>query len=112
MAITEAAEKEMGLDEVLSRLLNVEQRVTRQEEQETAYVAQDFRKDYKKVPWSAYKLHDNKHRPASKHADKECFYCYKKGHIKAECRKRIADEKTGGSGQDKGMALMTFKYEE
>ena len=45
MAITEAAEKEMGLDEVLSRLLNVEQRVTRQEEQETAYVAQGFRKD-------------------------------------------------------------------
>ena len=45
VAIMEAAEEEMGLDEILSRLLNVEQRVTRQEEQETAYVAQGFRKD-------------------------------------------------------------------
>ena len=112
VAIIEAAEKEVGLDEILSRLLNVEQRVTSQEEQETVYVAQGFRKDYKKGPMPPYKLHDNKHRPAGKHADKECFYCHKKGHIKAECRKRIADEKTGGSGHDKGMALMTFKYEE
>eukprot|EP00983_Pelagomonas_calceolata_P078246 1154201-Pelagomonas_calceolata.AAC.2 len=25
--------------------------------------------------------------------EKECFYCHKKEHIKAECRKRIHDEK-------------------
>ena len=67
VAIMEAAEKEMGLNEILSRLLNVEQRVTRQEEQEEkAYVAQGFRKDCKKSPRPAYKLHDNKHRPAGK----------------------------------------------
>jgi len=48
VAIMEAAEKEMGLDEILSRLLNMEQRVTLQEELETANVAQGFRKDYKK----------------------------------------------------------------
>ena len=110
VAIIEAAEKEMGLAEVLSRLLNVEQRVARQDEQETAYVAQGFKKDFKKGPQRTYKAFDNKQRSTGKYIDKECFYCHKKGHIKAECRKRIADEK--GNGQDKGMALMTFKHKE
>ena len=35
-------------------------------------------------------------------SQKECFYCKKKGHVKADCRKRIADEKAkakGGGGK-------------
>ena len=36
-------------------------------------------------------------------ADKECFYCKKKGHIKAECRKKAADDKqkVKGSGKNR-----------
>ena len=32
-------------------------------------------------------------KSATSNAEKECFYCKKKGHIKAECRKRIKDLK-------------------
>ena len=36
------------------------------------------------------------------HKDKECRYCHKMGHIKSECRKRIADEKAAqGSGKNR-----------
>ena len=36
------------------------------------------------------------------HKDKECRYCHKMGHIKSECRKRIADEKNAqGSGKNR-----------
>ena len=35
--------------------------------------------------------------------DKECFYCKKKGHVKAECRKRLADlKKAEGSNRPAG----------
>ena len=29
------------------------------------------------------------------HADKECFYCHKKGHVASECRAKKAAEKGG-----------------
>ena len=35
------------------------------------------------------------------HADRECFYCHRKGHIKEECRIRIADEKDSKSKDEK-----------
>ena len=34
-------------------------------------------------------------------ADKECFYCKKKGHVKAECRKKAADDKQKSKGSGK-----------
>ena len=40
--------------------------------------------------------------PSNLNSQKECFYCKKKGHVKADCRKRIADEKAkakGGGGK-------------
>ena len=34
--------------------------------------------------------------------DRVCFYCQKKGHVKADCRKLIQDKKkSGGTGQHK-----------
>ena len=33
------------------------------------------------------------------HADKECRYCHKMGHIKADCRKRLADEAKDTKGK-------------
>ena len=43
------------------------------------------------------KQHDGKGKSSSSSGsprkDKECRYCHKMGHIKADCRKRIADEK-------------------
>ena len=35
------------------------------------------------------------------HADRECFYCHRKGHIKEECRIRIAHEKDSKSKDEK-----------
>ena len=33
--------------------------------------------------------------------DRICFYCQKKGHVKADCRRRLEDmKKTGGKGQE------------
>ena len=40
--------------------------------------------------------------PSNPNSQRECFYCKKKGHVKADCRKRIADEKAkakGGGGK-------------
>ena len=45
----EASEKELGLDDVLSKLLNVEQRVNHQEEQEAAYIAQGYKETTARV---------------------------------------------------------------
>ena len=43
-----------------------------------------------------------KNEGSNPHADKECFYCKKKGHVKEDCRIRIADEKAKQqSGKDK-----------
>ena len=35
------------------------------------------------------------------HADRECFYCHRKGYIKEECRIRIADERDSKSKDEK-----------
>ena len=35
------------------------------------------------------------------HADRECFYCHRKGHIKEECRIRMADEKDNKNQDEK-----------
>jgi len=66
----------------------VEQSLIRQEEQETsAYLARGFKKTPKKSGRPPFKpTSDDK-------MEKECFYCHKKGHIKAECRKRMHDKK-------------------
>ena len=42
--------------------------------------------------------------PSNPNSQRECFYCKKKGHVKADCRKRIADEKAkakGGGGKNR-----------
>lgn len=88
VAILEASDKELDLDEVQAKLLHVEQRLTRQEEQETsAYLARGFKKTPNKSGRPPFKPTSNDKM------EKECFYCHKKGHIKAECRKRMHDEK-------------------
>jgi len=110
VAILEASEKELELDDVLSKLLNVEQRVNRQDEQEAAYIARGYKKDYSKSSRPGHKRSYDKRKPTGKDSEVECYYCHKKGHIKADCRKRIADEKTSGTG--KGTALMAIKYVE
>ena len=35
------------------------------------------------------------------HADRECFYCHRKGHIKEECRIRVADERDSKNKDEK-----------
>ena len=39
-------------------------------------------------------------KPDNPHRDKECRYCKKMGHIKADCRKRMADEKAAKGKQN------------
>ena len=109
VAILEAADKELELENVLPKLLHVEQRFTRQEEYDaTAYFARGDRGSYQKnsrPTHGASSRGPSKNRPDNKYAGKECYYCGKKGHIKVECRKRIADEK----GKDAPVALMALQ---
>ena len=48
---------------------------------------------------------------ANHNKDVECHYCHKKGHIKADCRKRSADEK-GKKGAGKGKTAAAVPQEE
>lgn len=42
---------------------------------------------------------NDKNPPKSNpNADKECFYCKKKKHLKADCRKKAADERNKAKG--------------
>ena len=91
IAILEASDKELDLDEILPKLLQVEQRVSRDNESETtALLARDVTK---KKPRQPAQARSSPRAPArSDYKEKECYYCGKPGHIKADCRKRAYDE--------------------
>jgi hypothetical protein len=72
VTILESSDGELKLDKILSKLLGVEQKQSRQEEADT----------------KAFFTKDSGSGPV-----RECYYCGKKGHVKAECRKRIEDER-------------------
>ncbi len=114
VAILEASDGELDLDVVTAKLLHAEERLMRMDKGDS--------KDYTKVLYVkgdggrgqrsggvggvGGRRGDNLQpttKPTTRHADKECYYCGRKGHIKAECRKKKADE-AGRGGRE--VALM------
>ncbi|KYM94582.1 hypothetical protein ALC62_14784, partial [Cyphomyrmex costatus] len=79
-------------DNLTSRLLKEEQRLTQVEEVNSAFASLSVNKD--KQSTEVLKKNESTSSVANKPAfDKknlECFYCQKKGHFKSECRKRQA----------------------
>jgi hypothetical protein len=75
-AILTTSEEDIGLDEILPKLMAVEQQLKLEDSvgNVEAYMAKSGR---------------------SWHEGKECWYCHEKGHIKPHCPKKKADERSG-----------------
>ena len=69
---------------------------------ESSFYSQNHGRDGKRTPsHRGGPLPQNEQKNAHKFDRKstiECFYCGKMGHIRSECRQRIANEKKGSSG--------------
>jgi len=107
VAILEASDGELDLDVVTAKLLHAEERLMRMDE--------DDSKDYTKVLYvkgdggrgrrsggvggvggrRGDNLQPTTKSTTPRHADKECYYCGRLGHIKAECRRRMVDDAAG-----------------
>lgn len=116
VTVLEVTSKELRLDTILPHLLIVEQKIGRQEESGArALYAGNNRpgrfghnaRQHRPFNFGRSKGNNNTNhgnnnssgnynanfkRPSFGNNSKECYYCGKKGHIKAECRKRMADE--------------------
>jgi transposase InsO family protein len=86
VTILESGDKTPDLDEALSKLLAVEQR--------TAKSGTDHTKAF-----FTSKLSRNWRGTSARPASKECWYCGKPGHLRADCKKKKRDEQEGGAGQ-------------
>jgi hypothetical protein len=76
VTILEASDGKLDLDEMLSKLLPVEQRV--KPEETNAYFS------------NGQGARDDRH--FTRNEARECYYCHKKGHLKKDCRKKLRDE--------------------
>ena len=102
VAILEAADRELTMAETLSKLLNVEQRIVRQEESDTSAL---YAKEQHKKPFNNNR-HDNKYKNV------ECFYCHKLGHLERDCRtkKKEMALAAGKSGEKPVKALVATHH--
>ena len=89
--VMELADPLPRLDDLLGKLLLIEQRTPSTDNTDKAY----FTKGKPSKP--GYGGSRSRHDGASnsRTPDKSCFYCGKKGHFTRDCRKRIADENAG-----------------
>ena len=112
----EMADKVPSLNDLLPKLLTVEQRQHCHEE--TALYTRDGKKTFGGPgDWRGRRTYSNTKqdswRPggasSSNSKDKECYYCHKKGHIKAECRQRLRDEGAAQPNAHTAVALMATR---
>jgi transposase InsO family protein len=91
--------KEPKLDDILTHLLPVEQRIVRTHDEDVTALAS------RAYNGSRPEGNPRKHRDDTNKKKGPCHYCGKLGHHKAECRKRIRDEAQHKSGGNRGVAL-------
>ena len=95
--VLETSSEELKIDQVVPRLLSVEQRTTSIQDSVSIYAAKDNRRQ------QGRQQHRSSGAPANrsyrKPSDMKCFYCNKLGHIKADCRQRIRDEQAKGASR-------------
>ena len=102
-------ETKQTYDNLTARLLKEEQRLTQSEEMTTAFAAIKLNKFTKSKSVSKPTGNDTE----GKHIDKrnaECFYCKKKGHYKAECRKRQAKLKSHDDNKSQKERALVVEY--
>jgi len=116
VAILETSDSELDLDVVTAKLLHTEERLAHMEEGDPkGYTKALFvRGDGGRGQWSGGvggvggrrgdNLLPTTKSTTPRYADKECYYCGRKGHIKAECRKKKEDEAAGRGRRE--VALM------
>lgn len=91
VTVLETSSEELTLEDILPKLLQVEQRSSGSEA--VAYSAQRERVFNKPVQGPVPGRNKEQRRfGGSNFKDRECFYCGKKGHIKANCNKKARDE--------------------
>ena len=93
--VLEVQSEELGIDEMVPHLLPVEQRMNRDQDVVPLYAVRDGRKQQARQQYrnTAPAQQSNFRRPSAG----RCFYCDKPGHIKADCRERIRDQKEKGT---------------
>jgi hypothetical protein len=88
ITVLESSDGELHLDEVLPKLMNVEQRNPVREAGEKAFFAQGRTRN-----------------EGSNRNSRECWYCGKTGHIRANCQKKAQDEGRSGKTALRAIAL-------
>ena len=95
-SILTSSNEELKLDEMLAKLLNVEE-LTKLDEPK-AYISNHGRGGRGSYVESRRRPSDQGGNQESARSEtRECYYCHKKGHIRKDCRKRIRDEGAAGA---------------
>ena len=103
-------EHDMSLDDILPKLLQVEQRQQKERPTDTALIAQPNggygggkpgKYGHGKFPGSKPGSKGAGNGSGSKREDRTCYYCGKRGHISTDCRKKKSDIAAGRHQQQR-----------
>ena len=96
VAVLEISDHKLELDTVLSKLLQAEQRLSREEKPDNR-------------AFFSSRSSNQKHRTgtSSTGSIKECCYCGRRGHLKADCLKRKSNEQQGRRNYPRGPGPIT-----
>ena len=113
VTVLTTTDDELALDDIIPKLLPMEQKLSSQRETVAAYNARNHQRQHRP---------SGQHRSLAQHRSAQpqtprnallCYYCGKPGHIKAECRHRIANERNHrgtGNHRDTGNHRNTVAF--